>query len=643
MSAANGPFKPWSTPMIESNGDYREEAFLEEHVGGPLYEHQKSLPCLPIPTIQETLERFLPTALPLAKSAEERTSLEEACRAFPEQARVLQTRLEHRRNVDMKDSSWLQLWWNTAGYLQVRDPVVINVSYFFHLSDDPTLPSDRPLNVTRGAAIMSSVAEFRKLICSGAFPAEQIGRKTKTPLCSVAFKYMFNASRVPKREQDSYRIYDPSLHSHCIVARKGHFFAVEFVDPSTGDPLPLHALEQSIQECIARADAAPALELGWLTSNNRDACADARDALLQAGAHDALVKLESGAFLLCLDDQEPVSRKQCGELFWHGGTTSGMNRWFDKSVQIFCSNNGKTGYLGEHSMMDGMPCVNLAHHVTSQTYDKVLAKDSRGSTSTSVENIFEHVIPQLINSNVPSLIEEAKSHFLKLTGDHELHVQSFQGYGSNFMKETGFSPDAYVQMAMQLATYRLWGEQAGTYEATQVRPFLHGRTETTRSVSPANEAFVKKMGMYPNFFEKDRTVREEKVNLLRAAVDSHVQYIGNAAKAMGVDRHFFGLSMLVQDGEEAPDLYSHPLFIRSKRWRVSTSNLTHPKFENWGYGEVFPDGVGLAYSVKSDACYFNVTALKHHQWTDRLCHHLEEALLEMQALVVVDSPIRSRL
>ena len=89
--------------MIESRGDYREEAYLEEHIGGPLYKHQISLPRLPIPSLQDTMKRFLPTALPLAKSEEERTSLKEACRIFPEQAQVLQKRLEERRNVEMKD------------------------------------------------------------------------------------------------------------------------------------------------------------------------------------------------------------------------------------------------------------------------------------------------------------------------------------------------------------------------------------------------------------------------------------------------------------------------------------------------------------------------------------------------------------
>jgi carnitine O-acetyltransferase len=217
-----------------------------------------------------------------------------------------------------------------------------------------------------------------------------------------------------------------------------------------------------------------------------------------------------------------------------------------------------------------------------------------------------------------------------------LHVQSFQGYGSAFIKKAGFAPDAFVQMAIQLATYRLFGEQGGTYEATQVRPFLHGRTETTRTVSSASEAFIKKMGLRPKMDEGDPQIRNEKCKLLQEAAITHAKYTGLAVNAQGVDRHFLGLSMLVKDGEKAPTLYSHPLFIRSKRWRVSTSQLTHPRFSLWGYGEVVPDGVGLAYAVLPRSCQFNITALREQEWTDKLAELLEEALLEMRMLVEMD-------
>ncbi len=173
-------------------------------------------------------------------------------------------------------------------------------------------------------------------------------------------------------------------------------------------------------------------------------------------------------------------------------------------------------------------------------------------------------------------------------------MQGFQGYGSDYIKKVGYSPDAYVQMAIQLAIYRLFGKQAGTYEATQMRPYLHGRTETTRTVSPASAAFVKSMGLRPQNDINDESKRNEKLSLLRDAVQSHVEYIKKAGKGKGVDRHFFGMSMLLTDKDTPPTLFSDPLFIRSKRWRVSTSHLTHPRFENWGFGEV-----GKCKSVRS--------------------------------------------
>ena len=173
------------------------------------------------------------------------------------------------------------------GYLQVRDPSVVNVSYFFHFVDDPTIDTSgksSQSNIQRGAAMLFGAAEFRKLVCSGQLPAEKVGRN-QTPLCSTAYKYMFNACRIPRREQDSYRIYDPSRHTHCIVACKGHFFAVELTDPESGDPLPVPVLETQLRQCIVMANDIPSSrpKLGVMTAGNRDDWADTREKLLSSG------------------------------------------------------------------------------------------------------------------------------------------------------------------------------------------------------------------------------------------------------------------------------------------------------------------------------------------------------------------------
>ena len=110
-----------NTKMIESNGNYLGESFLEV---GPLYEHQDELKPLPIPSLQETVKRFLPTALPLVESEEEADSLQKAVDDFESQARVLQARLEDRKEECTKrETSWLQEYWQSDVYLKWRAPL----------------------------------------------------------------------------------------------------------------------------------------------------------------------------------------------------------------------------------------------------------------------------------------------------------------------------------------------------------------------------------------------------------------------------------------------------------------------------------------------------------------------------------------
>ena len=41
---------------------------------------------------------------------------------------------------------------------------------------------------------------------------------------------------------------------------------------------------------------------------------------------------------------------------------------------------------------------------------------------------------------------------------HDLQVLAFFGYGKDGIKKMGFSPDAFVQMAIQLAYFKMHGK-----------------------------------------------------------------------------------------------------------------------------------------------------------------------------------------
>ncbi|KAI9907388.1 hypothetical protein PsorP6_016104 [Peronosclerospora sorghi] len=125
--------------------------------------------------------------------------------------------------------------------------------------------------------------------------------------------------------------------------------------------------------------------------------------------------------------------------------------------------------------------------------------------------------------------------------------------------------------------------------------------------------------------------KEEKRNYLLAATNPHVAYMRKAGAGRGVDRHFLGLKLLVAPGKRVPFL-EDPVMATSGRWLMSTSHLSHELFDGWGWGEVVPDGLGIAYSVKDECMQFNIACRQQGNWSARMGHLLEESLVEMHQL-----------
>ena len=641
------PFPSWPQPVIETKGDYTEEAHLEGLIGGPLYANNENLPRLPIPTLQETIERFLPTALPLCESDEEKQTLIEACNIFEEEAKQLQARLQRRRE-EWPNSSWLQKWWNQDMYLKYRDPVAVHVSYFLNINDDPTLPTDSRTSpgILRGAAAILSAAEVRRRVCSGQAPCDKVG---EVPLCSAGYKYIFNSCRIPRKNSDTFRIYDPSVHKHCIVASRGYFFKVDVVDDEA-NPLPYNVVVDRLKMCEAMAkeqeeNGIP--KLGWLTGCDRDFWASARSQLLEEGGpamRDALKIMESGAFMICLDDVYPKTLSESNSIFWNGNGKWGANRWYDKSIQLVCNANGEIALVGEHGMFDGsIPMVvckqiqknkykRLQRNVVEQSFDANgnLLDECRAS---GVKDIFQECWENVdFLALCKDIADKGQQQYQVLTDSVELRAVLHQGYGKPFIKKARCSPDAFLQLAMQLTAYRVFGTQLPTYEATQTRKYIHGRTETTRAVSMESQTFVEAMGRESRIDQDDVEAKYEKLLLLQKAAKAHRDYATCASNGHGVDRHFLGLSLVLEEEEQAPALFSHLAFVRSKTWRLSTSSLPYCP----GFGPVVPDGLGVGYGLSSDSLVFNVSSRRVNGYVDRFCDELELVLEEMRSLLESD-------
>ncbi|CAI4220225.1 unnamed protein product [Parascedosporium putredinis] len=366
------------------------------------------------------------------------------------------------------------------------------VSYFYSHRDD----RNRRNPAKRAAAITTSVLEFKKQVDQGTLEPEYM---KKMPICMDSYQWMFNTSRVAARPADYPIKFAPGENKHIICCSP----------------------------------------IGALTSENRDVWADARQLLVDAHPSNAaaLEAIESSSFVVCLDDAAPVTLEERAHQYWHG---DGANRWYDKPLQFIVNDNGTSGFMGEHSMMDGTPTHRLNDYINDLIFNNKMDFSDPSIRSTLPE---PEVVKFHVTNEVQDEIDRAVKDFRTVIGQHQLAVQAYQGYGKGLIKKFKCSPDAYVQMIIQLAYNKMYGKNRPTYESAATRRFQQGRTETCRSVSEASVSWCKAMS-------EPAVSNDEKVRLFRAAVDSHLEYIAAASDGKGVDRHLFGLKKLLEPGED---------------------------------------------------------------------------------------------
>lgn len=229
-----------------------------------MFRFQDSLPRLPVPTLQETAQRYLKSVHPLLSQSEyEKTKTAVADFVRPGgPGEELQKRLIARRE-DPQHKNWIIEWWNDAGYLSPRDPVVPYVSYFYSHRDDRR----RRNPATRAAAITTAALDFKRQVDNRTLEPEYM---KMLPLSMDQYEWMFNTCRIPAKPKDYNQKFSPDENKHIIVIRKNQFFKV--MHEVNGQELNTSELERQFKRIYQVAERAPAV--GLLTSENRDVWTD---------------------------------------------------------------------------------------------------------------------------------------------------------------------------------------------------------------------------------------------------------------------------------------------------------------------------------------------------------------------------------
>ncbi|XP_075434747.1 carnitine O-acetyltransferase isoform X2 [Ascaphus truei] len=587
--------------------------------------HQEGLPHLPVPPLQQTLERYMLALKPLV-SQEEWNHTKQLVEDFRESGvgERLQKGLERRGK---KMENWLSDWWLQTAYLEYRLPVVV------HSSPGVVLPkqdfADRQGQLRFAAKLIEGVLDFKTMIDNEALPVEYLGGK---PLCMNQYYQILSSCRVPGAKRDSVVNYSQVKKppTHITVVHNFQFFELDVYN-SDGTPLTVDQIFTQLEKIWGTSLQTNKEPIGILTSNHRNSWAKAYNNLIKDKTNKESVRtIQKSIFTVCLDAPMPrvsdelyKSRVAAQMLHGAGSRWNSGNRWFDKTLQFIVAEDGSCGLVYEHAPSEGPPIVALLDHIVEYTKKPELIR-SPMTLLPMPKKLRFNITPEIKND-----IEKAKQNLNIMVHDLDIKVFVFDGFGKDFPKKEQLSPDAFIQVALQLAYYRMYGQACATYESASLRMFRLGRTDTIRSTSVDSLHFVQSM-------DDPGKQNQEKIDLFRKAVYAHRLYTDMAISGKAIDRHLLGMKLLaIEDLVSMPEIFMDTSYAVAMHFNLSTSQVPAKTDCVMCFGPVVPDGYGVCYNPMESHINFSVSAFNSCAETNaaRLAHYLERALCDVQQLI----------
>lgn len=576
------------------------------------------LPRMPMPPLAQSCQKLMDWAAPLLTEAELR-QMKAVIAGFLQpggEGEVLQQALQ-----DWAEQQALTNWsapaWQ-ALYLASRQPLVVHSNVFYYLDSPLDTAQYSPAQIA-AALTVATAAFMRKIDNHRLEPDQQQGK----PLCMNQYRHLFAATRIPQPGVDQLKVSPAS--THILVLRQGRMYRLEIFN-AQGAIRPWLTIAAEIEHI--RAESPRGDNLGLLTTLERENWAEQRTKLLEGSEHNqaAMKVIEDAAFVLCLDQNTPDTMTEVSRMLLHG---DGQDRYFDKSLQLVVFDDGKTGINFEHTGMDGSILLRLIGELYDNMPD-VVADRTMASIGRPNPVTFE------LTTSVRQTLRSAAAQFQRLVDNTQTRVLNFTRFGKSRIKQFGVSPDAFVQLALQLAQYRVYGHCDSVYEAVMTRAFADGRIDVLFTVTPESKRFIQLMAD-PNACPPSRA------EALRLAAQQHVARARECRAGEGIYTHFLALKHRYQAAgrelglDRLPELFTDRGYQALMHSVVCTSTTSAYGVKLAGYGPYVEDGYGIRYFKRDGSLCFNLTACAALQGKlGQIQGMIEQALLEMAALLQTD-------
>jgi carnitine O-acetyltransferase len=586
----------------------------------PMTQLLRKLPTQPIPSLADTLGACVSSVSPMLNGLQRLKSklvfeIYGATQAKKQQERLLA--LARQQPVNWCAAGLTRFWLSCRGGLPFTN------NYAMLLEDDPHAES----LTERAARLIVAALQLYQSVRMDVLPTDMADDR---PLEMGQYSRCFATHRVPRAHCDEVVTITGSQHIAVLVGGSLHYLVV---DPQRA-VWSLPAIRQALKEMVAQEAKRSDHEAGapgMFTALPRDDWARLRDGMLEDPHNkQALMLLEKALFVVCLDAHiAPVGLTGLSTNLRDGNF---HNRFYDKSMQIIVTENGKAGLCFERSAVDGSVALGFAARLQRES----LRLPAMEQASPPSQGQLRHrAVDWSLSRALKRRLRAAERTVTEMREQRDIEVWKVRQLGLNVFKGLNVSPDAAVQLALQLACDEVTGQIPHIFEPVQIRHFAGGRLDFIMPVTAESLSAVRSMqdGDGNQFIT---------VGQIRRAAKAHQALVVNTKNGRGLVSHLLALNAVQPAESSGMRSWRHKVLSHLDkglqvllRQEVLASNASgYAGIASFGPIGPRPNMLSIGYLIKDNEIVFDLRA------DGRYCAHihdlraaLERSLLRIKGLL----------
>lgn len=538
----------------------------------------------PLPTLEATLARLTESAQPLLGDAEQ-AKLADLIAAFQQSdGPVLQSAL-HRLQVET-NANWTTPL-QSERYLTNQSALQVATNFAFTIS--PSHLPDRP-PIELAAKLLQNIADQYLAFANetASVEVDDDGR----PLDMSGYIPLFRSQRLPHTHRDHFHQTRLALKNiEATVIYRQTVYQILLIDHA-GRVATLHSLTEALRLIFAQSDPDDRF-IGQYTGLPRQLAAKTWHRLNKNDQnHQNFERIANSLLVMTFADLEASAGLR--------QTLLGPNEhFFDKTMQVVIDYEKGIGFSFEHSHIDSQPAGHIVDAVIADLKKPEDQWDSKGKPH------FERLAWELDSKSLIAL-QQAQIKTTVFSAKLQFAAATLTQFGRTALEALHVSPDAFFQLVLTLAQYRLTGGWHRLNEPVSMRHFYQGRPESLNTLSTSAKQFVTDFASG----QRDAAIRQS----FNQAITQHTAAIQKVQEGNGTDQHLLGLqTMMNAHGGKAAfpvaaELFDSDVYQQLTTNFFATASVACDIIDNFSFAPLDPSGYGIYYGILPEKVLLTVSA-----------------------------------